>query len=240
MFVELLGLPAAGKSTLLKNFSHQARQSGYRIGAARELDKADVTMAGYIRRTPVPRALYRYEILRRKYPEYFRLVDDLAAEDLTAKALLLASAVRQEIYKAHPDTFDMVLIDEGCIHRGIHLILKHSEEPEAFTETYSDLVPAPDAIVYLEFSPEQSHAAAVTRLQTRDGGKSTAEAIEQRINAAHGGIETLHKRTELMEQVITHMGRRGVPVIRVPAREDPIKNARKVSETLSALRNECV
>lgn len=237
MFVELLGLPAAGKSTLLKNCSQQARKKGYQIGTANKLDDADVSMAGFLHRTPVPRALYRYEALRRKHPEFFSFIDDLAVNALPSKALLLATALRQEIYCENPECFDMVFVDEGCIHRGIHMILKQAENPETATDNYSTIVPAPDAIIYLELSPEQSHKDAVARLTNRDRGKSKPENILRRINAAHGDVKILQKRKELMERVITHMEDKGVPVIRIPARDDLKKNAQNVTETLSVLKS---
>lgn len=233
MFVELLGLPASGKSTLFKACKSSLTMSGRSVGSAADLDTKDTSLPGYFRRNPVTRALYRSEQLRSEYPECVELIDRTSSGQQNARALLYSSLVRQLICAANPDAFEVVMIDEGGIHRFIHLLVNSSPSHDDLLDRYCDLAPLPDAVVYLKLDPAVSHERALARLAERDGGKQPLEQLERRINAAHGGAEVLRLRADLMERALERIRAKGCEIIRVDATDEPVKVGNTVSGVLN-------
>lgn len=232
MFVELLGLPASGKSTLFKACRANLQALGCKVGSAAELDSLDTQMPGYFRRNPVTRALYRNEQMRAEFPACIQLIEQIASENINARALLYSSLVRQLIYRENPEVLDVAVIDEGGLHRTIHLLVNNAPEPDELLDTYCDVAPHPDVVIYLKLDPSISHDRAFARLAQRNSGKRPITHLKRRLNSAHGGIETLQKRAALMERAVERVSTNGCHVIRVDATDDPEKIGTSVADAL--------
>ncbi len=214
MFVELLGLPASGKSTLIKQLSQHYRSLDVVLKPIGSIADQDASLPGFVRRNAVPRAIYRLEQFRASYPDCLPLIDMIFDTELAQKALLVATAVDFQTFTANPALSDIAVVDEGFLHRGVYGLAKR-EEPAGLLDAYCRAIPVPDAIIFLDLPAKQAFERAVARLSQRVKTKKTQAQILTRIKRAHGDVATLDHRRSVMQQAAEHMARRGAHVIRL-------------------------
>lgn len=237
MFVELLGLPASGKSTLLNDVARHYKNAGVTLKSVGRIADQDRKIPGFIRRNAVPRAMFRLEQFRASYPDCVPLIDTICGAHLASKSLLLGTAVAYQSYQANRDAADIATADEGFLHRAIFHLAKAAEPTEILSK-FCAAVPVPKAIFLLDLPGHDSFERAVVRLMDRDKTNSPEEKIRARIQKAHGDAAALELRRALMLQAADQMAARGAHVIRLDSRT-PIAEVRNTAiAALDALRVE--
>lgn len=221
MLVEFLGLPASGKTTLTAGVQKALLAAGLNVCLDRALETQDRTLPGFISRNPLPRAIFRLEQFRRCYPDCADVMDQIGITNITAKTLLLSTGAKHQILINNPGLYDVVLADEGFLHRAIYLIAGMDADQDRLLAAFCQAVPLPKVIVYLSLPAEQSFARAVERLAARDKSGQNRRQIERRIERAHGDVQALANRVALMEQAVGALGQRGSLILKVPTDVTP-------------------
>ncbi|PUB12835.1 hypothetical protein [Yoonia sediminilitoris] len=215
MFVEFLGLPASGKTTLITAVHKALVVAGVRVCFDDGLETQDRTLPGYIRRKPLSRAIYRLEQFRSSYPECASIIDQIGSQDINAKALLLGTGAKYQMFRANPDLCDMVLADEGFLHRAIYLIARTDADQKQLLDAFCHAMPVPKALAHLTLPAAQSFSRAVERLAARDKSGQDLQQIERRIKMAHGDVQALANRAALMDQAVKTLAQRGTQILQI-------------------------
>lgn len=169
--VEFIGIPGAGKTTLSNELVSLLREEDINastvIGAARE--HARRTVAGRAIDVFLPRALQRAFLWQLFYVlsilhiapftlEHFRLIRFVLRTQLTRAIPFAAKrhalfwffqlVGRTRFLEATSSGREIVVVDDGFLHRSVHLNASHLEEPDARrVRAYVDLSPMPDLVV---------------------------------------------------------------------------------------------
>lgn len=221
MYVELLGLPACGKSTVLHGvLTHFEGGDDVTCGVVTFIKDTDKALPGYVLNNAVPRALFRFDQFRETYPNCVRLIDEICVENRSAKALILGLAVSYQTFLSNPHSVQLAFVDEGFLHRVI-FHLATSDDAEAMLDAFCAAMPVPDSIIFLRLPPEDSIDRAIARLTERNKGRNTSDWIKRRILIAHGDVATLTKRQALMDRASNQLELRGSKVIRLAADDSP-------------------
>ncbi len=134
MFVEVIGLPGSGKTTLIKGCYARLKANGHRVMHAADLDdldKKNQDMPNFVRRSSTSRAMYRAHSFELEYSDCVRQIRNVFKDEKNQRAMTMAAAVRQQIASVHKDDLDLVLVDEGMLHRFIAVLVTQNyiDEP---------------------------------------------------------------------------------------------------------------
>ncbi len=216
MFVELLGLPASGKSTLTTQISQHYGNLDVVLKSIGSIADQDPGLPGFVRRNTVPRAIYRLEQFRASYSDCMPLIDMIFDAELAQKALLVATAIDFQTYTANRALSDIAVVDEGFLHRGVYGLAKRPELADQL-DAYCHAIPVPDAVIFVDLPAKQAFERAVARLSQRVKAKKTQAQILTRVKKAHGDVTTFEHRRSVMQQAAKHMAGRGAHVIQLDA-----------------------
>ncbi len=214
MIIEFIGAPGAGKTTLLPEVTRFFESHGCRaftvVEAARPLARR--TLGGRLVHRLAPAMLKRPLLWRIFYLHGFAHRLSFMAQRPRLIAQVLASQrgrpanadVRQrqvlpwlfrhmgyyEFLRRHARTDEVLLFDEGFIHRVVQLFTSSAERPSPSQITdYLDFVPRPDLIIFVQASVEICEERIYERgLWPRAQHKDPAE-ISQFICHAHDAVE---------------------------------------------------
>lgn len=233
MFVEFLGLPASGKTTIRTALTSALAADGSKIVPLEKLDAMDTALPGYIRRNALPRAIYRLDEFSTKHPEFTRLIDLIGEQSPSHKALLLSVCARYQILQSVPGICDYAITDEGMLHRAIHLMTHHSDNSESMLDAFCDAMPQTATVILLDLSAACCIERATARLSARAKGTQTPVAISRRIKRAHGDMTTLTKRRDLMLRAAARVDDHGIKVIQADATAPVATTVSKIKAALS-------
>lgn len=187
MIVEFLGVPGAGKTTFLPLVREYFR--GQRIRAYTTLEAARPFAArtlpgrvvsrlppGRFRRLLLWWTFYAFSFayqagFRREHPELMRSVLNSQARrpitDADRQHVLrwfLHLTGTYGFLKAYARPGDLVIFDEGFVHRVVQLFASENEIPEmARVKRYLDLIPAPDLVIYPRASSQVCEQRVIAR-----------------------------------------------------------------------------
>jgi broad-specificity NMP kinase len=169
--VEFVGTPGAGKTTLADELVDLLQEDGINastvIGAAREHARRtvagrgiDVFLPHRLRRAFLWQLFYMLSILHIApfTLEHFRLIRFVLRTQLTRPIPFAAKrhvlfwffqlVGRGRFLGATSRGREIVVVDDGFLHRSVHLNASHVEEPDArLVRAYVDLAPTPDVVV---------------------------------------------------------------------------------------------
>ena len=235
MIVEFIGAPGAGKTTLLPAaadfFREQNRQAFTIVAAARPFARR--TIAGKVvhRLSPRPwrdpllwQLFYRLSILYRlkfiaTHPQLIWQVANYqrrrpAAADVRQRKVLYwfyRLLGYYEFLRAHARPDEVLVFDEGFLHRVVQLFASSVEAPdEAQIDNYVALLPRPDLVVFVCASRDTCERRIYSRgLWERQRHKEPAE-ITQFVDNAHLAVE----------RAVAHARRKGWSVVEVDNERD--------------------
>ena len=209
MIVEFIGAPGAGKTTLMPTVMEFFQEQGLKtytvVEAARPF--AQRTLIGKIialaparvRRPLLWQVFYRLSALRRWHfrRDHEALLDHVLAAQVgrPAEADVEKRKIMYwfdhltgyyEFLQAYAQPNEVLVLDEGFVHRVVQLFSSSAEQPEPEQITrYLELVPRPDLVIYADTPREICEERIYSRgLWDRAKHKSEAE-ISQFVTNAH-------------------------------------------------------
>lgn len=215
MYVEFVGLPASGKSTLISRCKAFVESKGMSYASGDyllKMESASKTIPSNIRRSPPLLSVYRSEEFRVLYPEMSGVADRLFANEISHKALFMVNAGNYLMYADWRNAQTARFIDEGFLHRGIYAIArKHSNDLEIYQDFISHMPPI-DLILHTKLDPQTGYERVKDRLRNRLGPNVRQESIDTRIKRAHGDFEAFANRGALISLACDDLQERGYNV----------------------------
>lgn len=236
MYVELLGLPASGKSTIQKTCTQLSSRRGQDYVGLGEIDQADlqgVRIPGYVTRRAASRAIFRSEQFRQTYPEFVATVSEIFGNELVMFSLFMTTAARYLVYQSHREHMGDYYIDEGILHRAIHALNKHDARQAELKNSFITHLPPIDRIIFLEIDPVLCYERVTKRLAKRADKSPDDPDIKRRIMRAHGDLEMFAKRQDLMREICDELEKRDVNIIRLDTSGDEGKMSDESVEDLA-------
>lgn len=228
MIVEFIGTPGAGKTTLLPIVANYFNQNGFAaysvVDAARPFAARTIWAKG-VRRLPASwhrpllwQIFYHLsKVWRLKFflenTELISMVygyqNSRPISDLDRQHVLRWFSHHVGAYtflKSHALPNEVLLFDEGFIHRVVQHYASEAEEPDfSHMRAYIDLLPQPDLVIYPVATRELCEQRVYNRgLWERFRQKSPPEVVQYMINA--------HK---IVCEAVKHIKSRGWMVIEV-------------------------
>ena len=168
MYVEFLGLPGSGKSTLLASLVKRSAQSDFRFRplneAAEEQHAKLLNSPGYVSRKPGRGWLYATLTFAQTYPEVFRTLFENTIESAWENQIAIDFLGQFQLAKKSRTGSDIVLCDEGFLHRGAVACSK----PNLYSDidTYLQHIPRCGAVIFVELDV----ATSLERCKARPKG----------------------------------------------------------------------
>jgi len=228
MLCEFVGLPAAGKSWLIKKTIALLGAQGFDIHTLAEL--ADEAMEDakqrhrFIRNKPERTALYGCFQLRAQYRDIF---DHFCASPLENPGLLMWSMELLSQYHFAKDrvaTADLVFCDEGLLDRGVANFIGRTDL-RAF-EAYNTRLPS-DFLVVNVMVPKR---VSVRRSLAARNKLPCSLWFDDR-----DALEVLEEMDQLTKHAIAMRKARGLPVIDLDGRAPVDDNAQQLAQMLPKL-----
>ena len=226
MFAEVLGLPGAGKSSLIRQLVPRLRRNGVKVRTVKNMatlpplgDELPRYITGQQDRT----LLYRAMRFREAHPELMTHLETRVDISLSDKFLYALTTGYHVAYQEYHNKIDLALIDEGFLHRGADAHVDQTD-PLVFQD-YLDLIPVADVVLYVKTGARMALRRAI-------GRRSEKRASKTRVVAKFGGVETFDARRTLLEAAVHSHKARGAAIIEIDARQS-LENC--VEEACAAL-----
>lgn len=209
MYVEFIGLPGSGKSSLLSALTKKSAKSAVPCHSLKTVaDKTHaklIQMPGYLKRKPGRGWFLGMLTFAHQHPDVFRILFENSISDswinLNVMELLgqYYFAQRAELGR------QPILCDEGFLHRGATAF----SEPDRYSdmETYLSHIPLCDAVIHIDLDIEQALARCKQR---RKGLPKAYQALPE-----GEVIEIMTAVQEMHQLCIRHQEDAGVRVIKV-------------------------
>lgn len=234
--IETFGLPGSGKSTLTKACAPLLKDAGIKVLTPKTLDQLDQKVKG-----PAP-VLWRKDSFRQSYhiaefdygwPAVNRFFATRYGDRFRSQALILATGA--DVIKAQrlADHYDMLWVDEGFLHYGMHAIVLAQG---ALTDAH-DLVqcmPKPDAVVMVDQNPAAARDSVLARSVA--GGMSEERATAY-VAKYFGDLAAFQFRYDLIQTTCDALGTACVPIIRQTAMGPIDDMAQETVKSLKKLHN---
>ena len=165
MLVEFVGLPGAGKTSLITETETRLRTAGRKAGGLRDLSKRGVERmrgeVGFIRRRAERISLYGALEYRKAHPEIFDFL--CQAQGRVPELTLWSMELLSQLYFAFDDLAGdhIAFSDEGLVHRGIAAQI--GVEDRAGFVAYNDALPPDFPLVHLKVPVDIAIARAEAR-----------------------------------------------------------------------------
>lgn len=205
MFVEFIGLPGSGKSTLIKTLKRLSAHSDLPAVSlnhvAEEVLAARKENPGYLRRKADRGWFYGTFSFAHKYPEIFRIAFENTLINTPGQLDFLDLLGQYHFARLSQEERRLVLVDEGLLHRGAAAFLN----PEAFSslENYLDNIPAPDAVVFIDIDIE----TAIERSKQRKKGIPVhyRKFTEAELFQHYEHLQALHQQCLTRQSQVIHI-----------------------------------
>lgn len=237
MRIESIGLPGAGKTTLEKTCRVMLEAEGKRALDANALDALDAQHPqGHPR-------IWRNEKLRQSYhiagylSAHIDMHGFLAAHYGSHRrnvALSLGVGADISRYRICKHRLHSFWVGEGMLHLGSVALLETAgwklDESRPFISDLVEVLPPPDAVLYLRAEPQMATEALLSRMsrfQTKDG------VVDDRFNKFFGGTEGMAVRHDVLDLLADQLVAAGIPVITLQAHGDRDAMARQVLDGLA-------
>ena len=210
MLIEFLGLPGAGKSTLIRALVPALRAQGM---SARRADKlaglpsVERNAPRYLERGADRTTLYRITRFRREHRGLMKHIEHKLALGQADEFLFSLTAGLYQACREYGDTIGAALLDEGFVHRGVSA---HLDRDDALFERYVAMIPAPDLLVHLCPPVDTAFERAVSRR----AHKGEAEKVISKL----GGLPVFERRDALIRLGTAGIRARGEAVVEVDSR----------------------
>jgi thymidylate kinase len=220
LIIEFIGTPGAGKTTLVPAAGEYFNSRGFQARSVLEAARpfAERTLPGRAVRLLAPASIRQplqwqlfYHLSNWKRSGFFarnRELTDMVLRFQRTRPIseadrehvlrwFLHLAGRYEFLNAHARPGEVLIFDEGFVHRVVQLFASEAEEPEpGRVKAYLDRVPRPDVVVFPYASPETCEQRVWRRgLWERFRSKSAAE-VSRFIANSHAivGLAVAHIR----------------------------------------------
>lgn len=222
MYVEFLGLPGSGKSTLLSSLLKRSAQTDLRcrsLNEAAEDHHAQLLKSpGYVSRKPGRGWQYATFTFANTYPEVFRILFENTIANGWENQIVMDFLGQFQLAKKSRTSSDVVLCDEGFLHRGAVACSR----PNLYSDidTYLDLIPRCDAVIFIELDVAKSLERCLSRPK---GLPNIYKVLSKEVI-----VERMNELREMHQICAAHQERAGAHVIRI----DGTKPASELAETL--------
>lgn len=253
--VECIGLPGSGKSTLanglIECLSDEGANAASLLGWARTR-AAQGSILGQIVETVAPRRLRSLMLWWLFYVEsLLRGVVRVSASPALRRPVLhqvrrpirgrvrshiafwfVQLVGRREVVSRGAQVSDVMVVDDGFLHRACHLFASHADGPDrAGVQHYAETIPLPDVLVHVGAPPQE----CVERIRRRGIWKHSNDLTDAELH------EYLDRAKTVVDLVVSEVRRRGVQVVEVDGtgdgRSDTKEVARLVLERLDSDRS---
>lgn len=205
MLIEFCGIPASGKSTLLRGLLRATECNGWKLTKSVSQEPINAPkMPRYVTRRPDRRLLYQAVRFRTQNADFFREVDRACGSNALEAFFFSLTAQYYQDWIDAGETGSALLFDEGFVHRCAALTATKGESPLALAE----FAPLPDLLVVADIGAD----LAFDRATRRHGNP---EKMRDAVISLHGDEAMFEHRRQVLDEVCDFVETRGVPVIRI-------------------------
>lgn len=227
MRVECVGLPGAGKSTLIRRLGSALRKRGFNIKRPDQIAEEPCNSADaprYLNRGPDRTALFRLTQFRQRHRGLMKYVEHRLNLTTSEEFLFSLTICYHQACQEHRGSFDFSFMDEGFVHRGL---AAHIDRAEAQFARYLEIIPAPDALLTLVPPVELAFERAIDRRVHKDAADKVMEKL--------GDLSVFQHRRVLQDLAGAAMAARGVPVLRIDSSKPLDVCVAKAADDLESL-----
>lgn len=227
MFVEFIGLPGSGKSSIINAIVKQSAGSDSQFTTLKRLAEKVLakkkSQRGYLRRKQDRGWFYGTFSLAHQYPELFRIAFENTLRNTPGQLDFLDLLAQYFFARQEQNLNQTVLVDEGLLHRGAATFLY----PDAFStfDHYLEQIPPCDVIVWMDIDIE----TAIERSKQRKKGlpRLYRRFSHSELVAAYRRLQDLH------QNCLAHQRSTGVKIICLDSKKTLNENATCLCEALS-------
>lgn len=244
-YCEFAGLPASGKSTiceLLKSLAKKNQKTIHNIHDLSTEDYIGEKVAKFFISTPARRSSFRMLKFQLHYAEFMDKIRPEISKNLAHWQLLLEGSAGYEYIKNEKVNDIFAYDDEGFVHRLVDVYARiiNSENSGRITShsvskftRIMELVPLPDAWIFIEITPERCFERMVTRrMQAKNLDGSKRKRVENMISKRKGRAKDFIPHAELYKIAQDELNKRGAQIIKIDGEADPRQSAISIFQTL--------
>jgi thymidylate kinase len=222
MLIEFCGIPASGKSTLLKGLLGAGFCNGWKLTKSVSQEPINAPkMPHYVTNRPDRRVLYQALRFRTQHADFFREVDRICGSNALEAFFFSLTAQYYQDWIDAGETASALLFDEGFVHRCAALSATKGASPLTLVE----FAPLPSLLVVADIAGDVAFDRA-----TRRHGKP--EKMRNAVISLHGDEAMFKHRRQVLDEVCDFIETRGVPVVRIQTDQPEADMVAQAMETL--------
>lgn len=205
MLIEFCGIPASGKTTLLKGLLRLGFCNGWKLTKSVSQESLNASkMPRYVTRRLDRRVLYQAVRFRAQHADFFCEVDRTCGSNALEAFFFSLTAQYYQDWSDAGETGSALLFDEGFVHRSAAL----SATKGVSSLTLAELAPLPNLLVVADIRADVAFDRA-----TRRHGRP--EKMREAVISLHGDEVMFEHRRQVLDEVSAFVETRGVHVIRI-------------------------
>lgn len=212
MYIEFIGLPGSGKTSIMRRSLMEYEELGVSAMPAHRVltELPDLHQPRGVRGNPGSEFLYQYLCFERKHPEFVKICEKFMDGKMPMRLRYAISMGVYEVCDTYADKSPIIFNDEGLWHRGISLMSVGPWFDDL--PRFLSVCPLPDALIHIPSDPTRAFEAVMSRLESRPHFQK-ATLNKSRIVAQFGGNVPYNAWSAAIDESVEFIKRAGVPVL---------------------------